>query len=60
MKELKHKFWTSQDEMTTELEEEYSMEVVYVDNENLEVVTQDEETIVFDLIRANKTIAIKF
>lgn len=60
MRELKNKFWTSQDEMTTELEEEYLMEVVYVDCENIEVVTQDEETMVFDLIRANNTIAIKF
>lgn len=60
MKELKHKFWTSEDEMITELEEEFMYEVIYVDYENLEVVTPEEETKVFDLIRANNTITIKF
>jgi hypothetical protein len=60
MRELKNKFWTSRDEMVTELEEEYFMDVVYVDDEMLEVVTQDEETKVFPLITANNTITIKF
>ena len=59
MKELKNKFWTSQDEMVTELEEEYSLDVVYVDDEILEVVTQEEKTKVFALIKANSKIAIK-
>ena len=59
MEELKNKFWTSQDEMVTELEEEYYLDVVYVDDELLEVVTQSDETKVFTLIKANNTIAIR-
>lgn len=43
MKELKNKFWTSEDEMVTELEEEYLLDVVYIDDEMLELVTQDKK-----------------
>lgn len=63
MKELKNKFWTSEEEMVKDIENNYCYDVIDIGYNFVELMAQDgweNETITLELIRAGKTITIKF
>ena len=63
MKELENKFWTSEEEMIKDIENNYCYDVMDIGYDFVELMAQDgweNETITLELIRAGKTITIKF
>lgn len=63
MKELENKFWTSEEEMVKDIETNYCYDVIDIGYDFVELMAQDgweNETITLELIRAEKTITIKF
>lgn len=63
MKELENKFWTSEEEMVKDIETNYCYDVIDIGYDFIELMAQDgweNETITLELIRAGKTITIKF
>lgn len=63
MKELENKFWTSEEEMVKDIETNYCYDVIDIGYDFVELMAQDgweNETITLELIRAGKTITIKF
>lgn len=63
MKELESKFWTSEEEMVKDIENNYCYDVIDIGYDFVELMAQDgwdNEIITLELIRAGKTITIKF
>ena len=63
MKELENKFCTSEEEMVKDIETNYCYDVIDIGYDFVELMAQDgweNETITLELIRAGKTITIKF